>query len=129
MASNAAIAVNDGVPASHSFSPISIKDGSLAVYHNKVATIVSGRESLSLGLKSNAKMRTVDVNLKVPRIISEVLNGVTVSRVADYATAKATVLVPVDWTVVDCKNARVLLANVLLHATTALVVDEAEFVW
>lgn len=129
MASNAAIAVNDGVPVSHSFSPIAIKDGAMAVYQNKVATIVSGRESLTLGLKTNAKMRIVDVNLKVPRIISEVLNGVTVSRVADYATAKATVLVPVDWTTAACKDARVMLANVLLHATTALVVDEAEFVW
>lgn len=129
MASNGTLVVNDGVPAAHTFSPILIKDGTAATYQNKTATIVSGRESLSFGMKTNARMRTVDLNLKVPRIISEVLNGVTVSKVADYATCKATILVPVDWLAADAKNARCLLANLLLHATVALAADEAEFVW
>jgi hypothetical protein len=129
MASNATIVVNDGVPAAHTFSPISIKDGSSAIYQNKVAAIVSGREALTMSMKQNARIRTVDLNLKVPRIISEVLNGVTVSKVADFATCKATVLVPVDWATAEAMNARALLANILLHATVALATDEAEFVW
>jgi hypothetical protein len=82
-----------------------------------------------MSMKQNARIRTVDLNLKVPRIISEVLNGVTVSKVADFATCKATVLVPVDWATAEAMNARALLANILLHATVALATDEAEFVW
>lgn len=129
MADNANIVINDGVPAAHTFTPIKILDGSVATYQNKTASIVSGRETLKIGLKTGALIRATDLNLKVPRTITEVLNGVNVSRVADYATCKATVLVPVDWTVAQCKDARVLLANALLNAIVASASDEAEFVW
>lgn len=131
MADNATISINDGqtVPVAHAFDPILIKDGAVATYQNRTALIVSGREQFRVGLKVGTSVRTVDLNLKVPRIISEVLNGVTVSRVADFATCKATIIVPTDWTVADCKNAQFLLGNACLHATIGKMVQDAEFVW
>lgn len=131
MASNANIVVNDGlaVPVAHTFNPVSIRDGAVADYQNKVAASVSARETVVLKTKSNGKVRTVNVDLKVPRAVTETLNGVDVVKVVDFATAKATLIVPIDWEAEDCKNARILLSNLLAHATIGLAVDEAEFVW
>lgn len=131
MASNATITVNDGMPTpvAHAFSPVSILDGSAAIYQNKVAASVSARETVVVKMKTNAKVRTVNVDLKVPRAVTEVVNSVSVVTVKDFATAKATLIVPIDWDVQSCENARIILSNLLASAAIGLMVDEAEFVW
>jgi electron transfer flavoprotein alpha/beta subunit len=101
----------------------------VANYQNKVATIVSGRESLAAKMKSSAIVRTVNLDLKVPYIVTEVLNGINVPRVYNFGQIKATVIVPVDWSAAQCKNLRVLGSNALVNAAIGLMIDEAEFVW
>lgn len=131
MASNAVIVLADGesTPVDHTFQPVAIKDGSVATYQNKAQTLVSGREQLVLKMKANGKVRTVDVHLTVPRVMTETINEVEVSTVPDFATCKATVIVPIDWPVQSCENARTLLGQAVLHAVVAAMADDAEFVW
>lgn len=133
MADTATITVNDGaaVPVAHAFDPAGFSGDSnnVAKYQNKVAAIFSGRETLQLRMKQSPKVRTVMVNLRIPRTVTETINDVSVTRVVDYATANAEVLIPLDWTPALAKNARVLLSNVLAHAVLGLMIEDGEFVW
>jgi hypothetical protein len=103
--------------------------GDVASYQNKVADTVTGRETLALKLGSSKTVRTTRVDLRIPKVVEETINGVTVYTAKGFATAKADILIPLDWSAAEAKNARVLLANLLSHATIGLMVDEAEFVW
>jgi hypothetical protein len=94
-----------------------------------VADTVTGRETLALKLGSSKTVRTTRVDLRIPKIVEETINGVTVYTAKGFATAKADILIPLDWSASEAKNARVLLANLLAHTTIGLMVDEAEFVW
>jgi hypothetical protein len=130
MADNATIAVSDGesTPVVHSFNPQKI-DGKKAFYQNKEADIASGRESLTVSLSSSPKVRTVAIDLRVPKVVMETINGVNVYKIDSYATCKAQILVPIDWTAQECKNARTLLSNLLKASAIGLMSDENEFVW
>lgn len=130
MASNATITVNDGAssPVAHAFDPVRI-DGDVASYQNKVADSVSGRETLALRLSASKNVRTSKVDLRVPKVVEETINGVTTYKVMGFATAKADILIPLDWTAAEAKNARIMLSNLLAHATVGLMVDEHEFTW
>lgn len=130
MASNATITVADGAvsPVDHDFDPVRI-EGDVASYQNKVASTVSGRETLSLRLGASKAVRTTRVDLRIPKVVEETINGVTVYTAKGFATAKAEILIPLDWSAAEAKNARILLSNTLAHATVGLMVDEHEFVW
>lgn len=130
MASNATISVNDGLatPVAHAYDPVRIV-GDVASYQNKTALNVEGRETLSAKLSKSAKVRICKLDLRIPLVVSEVINGLTVYRVDSFATVKTEVLIPINWTAAQAKNARVLMSNLLVHATVGLMVDEHEFVW
>lgn len=130
MADNATITVNDGAstPVAHAFSPTRIV-GDVASYQNKVADAVVGRESLAVRLSSSKAVRTTKIDLRVPRLVEETINGVATYRVNGFLTAKADVIVPLDFTADEAKNGRIMLSNLLAHATIGLMVDENEFVW
>lgn len=130
MASNATITVNDGAstPVAHSFDPVRI-EGDVARYQNKVAAAILGRETMNMRLSASPKVRSAAIDLRVPYLVSEVINGVTVYKVQSFAQIKSQILIPLDWTPAQAKNVRVLGANLLLHATIGLMVDEQEFVW
>lgn len=131
MAANAPIVINDGVTptaVAHTFSGTGI-DGTTATYTNRAEPFVSGRESLTLRKKATPRVRTCTVNITVPRVISEVLNGVTVKRVADFLQMEAKFIVPVSWESTQISPNLALLANAINGAVfTALVTDD-EFVW
>lgn len=130
MADNAIITVNDGAstPVAHAFEPSGIF-GEVAKYQNKAATSVAARETVQLKLKGSAKVRTLRVDLRIPRAVTETINGVSQTRVVDYASGIAEVIIPLEWTPAAAKNCRVMLANSLLHAAVGLMADEGEFVW
>lgn len=131
MADNAIISANDGqsTPVSHSFSPIKILDGSVAQYDNRAESFQLGRETLQLRCKSSKTIRTTGIDLRMPRVVEETVNGVAVKRVVDFGSFRGEVLVPLTWTPAQAKNLRVLGANLLLHAVLAAMADDGEFVW
>jgi hypothetical protein len=131
MSANAPIVINDGTsptPVAHTFTGTGIS-GDTATYTNRDETFVGGRETLTLRRKASNLVRTTDVSLKIPRVISEVLNGVTVKRVADYAQFKATLIVPVSWESPATGVAMALLPNACLSSVVTALVKDDEFVW
>lgn len=130
MASNATITLNDGAstPVAHAFDPAGIY-GEVAKYQNKVAASFDGRETLQLKLKHSTKVRTVTGDIRIPRTITETVNGVDVVRVVDYMTVRVECLIPLSWDSASAKNGRVIGSNLLANSAFALMVEQGEFVW
>lgn len=130
MPSNAPIVIQDGKanPVSHTFSPVRLEPG-IASYANFAGTFQAGRETVTLGLKETAKLRTVKSTMIVPRVVQETVNSVTSSRVADYATVITTYLIPLTWSEADIKDARVLGQDLQGEAPVVASVEKGEFVW
>lgn len=130
MADNAPIVIADGesTPVDHTFDPNGSENGAFQ-YANFDVAFVDGRESLSLKHSRKAKLREFVGTLIVPRVLDESINGVTVSRVADFATLKVIGLFPTTWEEQDLKNVRVLGSNMLLDAIPADMIDRGEIVW
>lgn len=131
MASNASIAILDGAstPATHTFDPAGIT-GQSARWQNRAETLVGGRETLALNLKSDGKsVRTFQATVKVPYVVDETMNAVTNRKVLSFLTAKVEFLVPVTWTPTQTKAARGLVASLLGHATVKSMIEDDEFVW
>lgn len=131
MANNATITVNDGAstPVAHAFDPVRV-EGTKALYQNKSASAIIGRESLALDLKRDGKVvRTVGIDLKLPKLVSTTVNGVTSYAVDSFAQAKGTFLVPKSWTPAEAKNLRVLFMNICATSALTLMVEEEEGVW
>jgi hypothetical protein len=130
MPENGTIVVEDGksTPEDHTFSPVSVK-GDIASYANFDESFVDGRETLRLAQAMKARLREVILTTIVPRVLSESINGVTVDRVADFATFKTTCLLPKTWDEADIKDVRVMHANALNDAIVLAAVDRGEGVW
>lgn len=131
MAANAPIVLNDSTtptPVAHTYTGTAV-DGDTATYTNRAETFVGGRETLTLRRKSSAVVRTVTVTVKVPRVISEVLNGVAVKRVADFAQFRIDFIIPVSWESTLTGAQMGLIASAAQHAVIAALVKDDEFVW
>lgn len=131
MAANAPIVINDSTtptPVAHTFTGTSV-DGDTATYTNRAETFVGGRETLTLRRKVSPSVRTVSVSIKLPRVISEVLNGVTVKRVADFAQLKTEFLIPISWESTLTGAQMGLIGNAVSHAVVQALVKDDEFVW
>jgi len=131
MAANAPIVLNDGTtptPVAHTFSGVSV-DKNVAIYTNRAETFVVGRETLTLRRKSTPRVRTCIANIQVPRIITEVLNGVSVKRVADYLQGEIKFIVPATWETTDIAPRLALLSNLISNPVFQVLVKDDEFVW
>lgn len=131
MAQNAAIVVPDaqGTPVNHTFTPVKI-DRDIASYKNYATATDSGRETLTFRMEDGkSTLRKVTLVLKVPRLITETINGVTVPSVPDYATAKAEVMVPKSWGITECENVSKMLAGALQNTLVVAGVKQGEFVY
>lgn len=131
MAANAPIVLNDSTtptPVAHTFIGTSV-DGDSATYTNRAETFVGGREVLTLRRKSSATVRRVYVDIKIPKIISEVLNGVTVKRVADFGQLKLEFIIPISWESDYTSKYIGLVSNAAVHAVVQALVKDDEFVW
>jgi hypothetical protein len=130
MADNVPLVVADGesTPVSHTFSPRGVS-GDTAKYQNYAVTFAEGRETATLKVAEPKGLQKTEIVLLVPRVLDETINGVTVSRVADYGTFRVTCIVPKTWDEQDAKNLRVMGSNVLLVGPVADAIDKGEFVW
>lgn len=131
MAANAPIVLLDGTTptaVSHTFTGNSV-DGNIATYTNRAENFVKGRETLSLRRKVTPNVRTCSANIMIPRIITEVLNGVSVKRVADYLQGEIKFIVPNTWEttmIAPCLN---LYSNLIANAVFQALIKDDEFVW
>jgi hypothetical protein len=130
MADNVPLVVADGesTPVDHTFSPRGIT-GDTAKYVNYAVTFADGRETVSMKLSEPKGLQKTELVLIVPRVLDETINGVTVSRVADYATVRVSAIVPKTWDTADIKNVRVMSSNLLLESPVADAIEKGEHVW
>ena len=131
MASMAPIILTDGetTPVDHTFTPIS-KVGNLVQYQNLAESYAAGRESLVTRFDPQVRgLRKVVLTLKAPRVLDETINGVTVSRVADFCQIKVEALVPLTWTEQEIKNVRVMAQDLMGETMTAKAIDTGEYVY
>lgn len=131
MAANAPIVLLDGTlptAVSHTFTGVSV-DGNVATYTNRAENFVKGRETLSFRRKVTPNIRTCSANIVIPRIITEVLNGVNVKRVADYLQGEIKFIVPTTWETTDIAPRLNLYSNLIANAVFQALVKDDEFVW
>jgi hypothetical protein len=130
MADNVPLVVADGesTPVSHTLSPRGVS-GDTAKYQNYAVTFAEGRETATLKVAEPKGLQKTEIVLLVPRVLDETINGVTVSRVADYATIRTTAIIPKTWDEQAAKNVRVMGSNMLLVDPVADAIDKGEFVW
>jgi hypothetical protein len=130
MADNAPLTVADGesTPVDHVLSPRGVA-GDMAKYQNYAVTFAEGRETATIKVAEPKGLYKTETVLVVPRVLDETINGVTVSRVADFATIRTTCIVPKTWEEQDAKNVRVMGSNLLLTTPVANAIDKGEFVW
>lgn len=131
MAANAPIVLLDGTlptAVSHTFTGVSV-DGNIATYTNRAENFVKGRETLTLRRKVTPNIRTCSANIMIPRIITEVLNGVNVKRVADYLQGEIKFIVPATWETTDIAPRLNLYSNLIANAVFQALVKDDEFVW
>jgi hypothetical protein len=120
---------NASTPVNHVYSPRTV-DGLMAVYQNLGQSLPSGRETLTLRKKANGTVRTVYLDLKLPRVSEETVGDQTVKSVLDFATAKAEIIVPVGWVDSQTQIVRYLLAQALLDADIVTeVMDDDDWVY
>jgi hypothetical protein len=130
MAAAAAITLPDsqGTPVDHVFTPTSIK-GDKAEYKNFAEENSIGREVLSMQLTENGRLRKVVSIIKVPRLITEVINGVNVPSVPDFGMVKIEHIVPLTWALEDVEDL-VEIASQLYQQVPAIVMPtKGEFVF
>jgi len=127
MPSNGTTTVNDGT-TDLVFSPMRIK-GDVASYANLAESPEIARQTLALKMTDKAQLRNVTGIVVFPRVIDEEINGVTVSKVADYVTSKQEYIVPKTWDETDIASARKWAADLFNETIPAGMVDRGEFVW
>lgn len=130
MPSNSAIVLADSqaTPVNHTFTPVKIK-GDLASYCNYAGTYPIGRETLSVSMAENAKVRKVVITMKVPRVVVETINGVAQPSVPDYGMIKQEVFIPVTWNQAQAEDIIEMSANALKHSTLVGMGATGEFVY
>lgn len=124
------IIVADGevTPVNHTYSPMRIENNRAFTKELDVVASVD-RETFEFEASDMAKVRKVVTILRVPKVVDETVNGVTVSKEQSFGIVKVETLVPYEWTAQEAKNLRVLSANLQVSDHVADLVDLSEFVW
>lgn len=130
MPANAVITLPDSqaTPVDHDFSPVRISNG-IASYMNYAETNEIGRETLELSISNTQNLRKVVAKLRVPRLITEVINSVNVPSVPDYALVKCEFFVPKTWDEADIEDVVELFSQLWQQSVAVGMVDKGEFVW
>lgn len=129
MAANAAFTINDGTD-DHVYSPSGIVDNT-ASFQDKSVAYIPGRETAVLKRREPEKgpVREVTMSVRIPKVVTETINGVDVPRVASFGTGIAKMLVPKDWTPTEIGVLRAVLAGLPSAAPFVAAADENEWVW
>lgn len=130
MPSNSTIVIADGKasPANHTFTPTKIL-GQTAYYRDLTMSPVGVADTISMGVVDKAKVRQVKLSFVRPRAVTETVNGVVNTKMADFDSMGVVLNVPTTWAEADIKDSRVLLSNLLLNALVVAAVDTGAFVY
>jgi hypothetical protein len=102
----------------------------VASYGNLAASPEIARQTLALKIgEPRSTLRNITATMLSPRVVTDVINGVNVSRVADFMTQKYEGIAPKTWDEVDIAYERKLFASLLTDVILSGMVDRGEFVW
>lgn len=127
MAQNASFTINDGT-TDHVFAPSGI-EGSKASYQNKAEDYIPGRETAVLSHRTGKTVREVTMTIRIPKVVTETLNGVDVAKVASFGSMSIKALVPLDWTPTETGVLLSIAAGVPSVAAYTAAATEDEWVW
>lgn len=124
------IVLTDGeaTPVNHTYNPYSQDGTKKSVY----ATFEDGtpleRSVLTLqpGLGTSNKVRRPSVELRVPDVVTETINGVDIKKEQSFGSAKVQFLLPLNWSEQQCKNLRKQLHDAIDETVVAALVDTGE---
>lgn len=120
------ISINDGkaTPVAHVYAPVTT-DGSNAELANRAASIPQGFENLKVDVRKPASATgayRIQVSLVLPTVAT--VNGV--DTVVRQSQASLTINMSQLSTAVERRDMRVLLANLLQHASMTTVIENLE---
>lgn len=126
------IIANDGklTPEEHTFMPIQRTGNTSDFAEQNVDGSLMGRNALKITSKPLGQggrvTQEVEIELSIPNVIVETVNGVTRSRVLDTDRIVIRHISASSSTAGRRKDTRVLGANLLTNAVVAAVIDNAE---
>jgi hypothetical protein len=128
------ITVNDAAttPVAHSFTAAKI-DGDTARWNEKSATHASGYWTLGISLRDPAgsngsRVYRSQLSLNVPVLVTEVINGVSLPKVAYTMRANVELILPQDSTLQNRKDLRKILEGLIANAVYKSVVEDLDHV-
>jgi hypothetical protein len=119
-------------PVNHTFGPNKI-DGDTARWNEKSASHASGYWTLALSLRDPAgsngsRVYRSQLSLNVPVLVTEVINGVSVPKVAYTMRANVELILPQDSTLQNRKDLRKILEGLIGNALVKSVVEDLDHV-
>lgn len=126
------ISVNDGkeTPVAHVFKPVQ-RAGNTSNFAELAANgALLGRNALKITNKplgqGGRTTQEVEIELHIPNVVVETVNGVTRQRVLDTDRIVIRHIAAASSDAARRKDVRVLGSNLLLNAVVAAVIDNAE---
>lgn len=128
------ITVADAAPANHDFVPTAVGADGVARYNERSATVPAGFWPLALYLRSPipgspSQVYKATLQLAVPSLVTETINGVSRSSVERTIRMNCEFLLPADSTLVERQNALAVVKNLLGHASVKDVVESLNTVY
>jgi hypothetical protein len=119
-------------PVNHTFNPNKI-DGDTARWNEKSATHASGYWSLGISLRDPAgsngsRVYRSQLSFAMPVLVTEVINGVSVPKVAYTLRSNVEFILPQDSTLQNRKDLRKLLVGIIDSALFKSVVEDLDHV-
>lgn len=126
----AALTIKDGAatPVDHTFTPGAISAG-VATFFERKDTLVARPQMTVSNRESNGSNPTIKAELRLtqPKVVNVTdTSGNTVAKVDHTDLGVVTFTFAKNSTLQERKNLRVLIANALLNASNAEVIDQGE---
>jgi len=117
-------------PVNHTFSPVKV-NGDSAVMLEKSSSSSLGYWPLTLQQRSpvagqTEKLYRTKINLAIPIIYTEVINGVNRPSLGYTMRANVEFVIPADATLQNRKDLRKLVVGILNDASTVAMVEQQE---
>jgi len=119
-------------PVNHTFVPSKI-DGDTARWNEKSATHASGYWTLAISLRdpqtsNGSRVYRSKVDVAMPVLVTEVINGVSIPKVAYTMRASAEFIEPQDSTLQNRKDLKKILVGILNGAVATSVIEDLDHV-
>jgi len=116
-------------PVNHTFQPITVDGGAIATWREQTAAVASGFWSLVSKFRTplagqRDKMYRIQISVGIPVLVTEVINGISVPKVARTSRASVEFLLPEDGTLQERKDLRKILTGVLDNALIKAEVED-----